>query len=226
MVRLVLFDIDGTLLLTNHVGITAFDRTLELMFGVQHGTRGLSFAGRTDTGLVRELFTKHKIDVTDENRRKFLDCYTHLLAEMLPHCKGVVCPGAVELMHELESLPDAPALGLLTGNFRLGAELKLLHFNLWHKFITGAFAEDNEDRNKIAHAALERGQKDLGKKLQGHEVVVIGDTPLDIACGRAIGAKVLAVATGNSPIGELAPYGCEWTVENLASIRARDICPR
>ncbi len=137
MIRLIFFDIDSTLLHTNHAGILAFEKTLELHFNVSEGTKGLSFAGRTDTGLVRELFLKHGIEITPQNFQKFFDGYAKLLEQMLPDCKGVVCPGATELIHGLESLPDPPALALLTGNIQRGAELKLRHYNLWHRFVTG-----------------------------------------------------------------------------------------
>jgi len=224
MVRLVLFDIDGTMLLTNHVGITAFDRVLKSQFGVPNGTRGLNFAGRTDTGLIREIFLKHGIAVTEENRERFLVAYLHFLAEMLPHCSGVVCAGVAGLMEEMKSLPTPPTLGLLTGNFRLGAELKLRQFGLWDDFVLGAFAEDHEDRNLIAAAALERGRAMLGPDLKGEEIVVIGDTPHDITCGRAIGAKVLAVATGNFSVKELAALKPDWTLPDLTHLGAAEIC--
>ena len=94
-------------------------------------------------------------------------------------------------------------LGLLTGNIRLGAEIKLRHFNLWDAFQTGAFADDHEERDQIAAVARQRGSRILGTELRGDEVVVIGDTPLDIRCARAIGAKALAVATGGAKLAEL-----------------------
>lgn len=114
-------------------------------------------------------------------------------------------------------------LGLLTGNIRLGAEIKLRHTGLWETFEMGAFADDSEDRNLIAVAARDRGSRLLGKALRGEEVLVIGDTPHDIRCGRFIHAKVLAVATGGATLGELKEHQPDWLVENLTCIRAEEV---
>jgi phosphoglycolate phosphatase-like HAD superfamily hydrolase len=224
MIRLVLFDIDATLIHTNHVGITAFGKTLETVFGIADGTSGLTFAGRTDTGMVRELFLKFGVDPVKANFEKFFDAYTHFLGSMLPHCKGKICPGVSALIGELKALENPPALGLLTGNIRRGAELKLGHFGLWEQFQTGAFADDSEKRNEIAAAVLERGRRLLGDDLAGGHAVVIGDTPHDVACGHSIGAKVLAVATGDSTVEELAALNPEWAVKDLTKITAAKLC--
>jgi phosphoglycolate phosphatase len=226
MVRLILFDIDGTLLHTNAVGIKAFAKSLAMEFNIPNGTEGLRFAGRTDTGLAREIFRKHGVAPSPENFARFFECYTDWLAHMLAESHGEICPGANHLIHELKGLPEPPVIGLLTGNIRLGAELKLRHFDLWDFFTTGAFADDHEDRNQIAAVAHQRGCELLGEKLRGDQVVVIGDTPLDIACGRAIGAKVLAVATGGASLEELKAHHPDWAAQDLTKIRARDICPR
>jgi len=109
-------------------------------------------------------------------------------------------------------------IGLLTGNIRLGAEIKLRHYQLWDAFATGGFGDDHEQRNCVAAVALERGQKLSGQKLQGDQVLVIGDTPLDVECGRAINARVLAVATGNFTVDQLEKDRPDWTVPTLDEI--------
>jgi phosphoglycolate phosphatase-like HAD superfamily hydrolase len=115
-------------------------------------------------------------------------------------------------------------IGLLTGNIRLGAEIKLRRFELWDQFATGAFADDAADRNEIAAIAKRRGEALLEEELAGDEVLVIGDTPLDIACARAIGAKVIAVGTGMYRPKDLLPLQPDWAVDNLENISAREAC--
>jgi phosphoglycolate phosphatase-like HAD superfamily hydrolase len=117
-------------------------------------------------------------------------------------CQGEICPGVTEFIRDLERLPHPPIIGLLTGNIRLGAEIKLRHFRLWDVFHTGAFADDHEDRNQLAVVARERGSRALKENLRGDQILVVGDTAHDIRCARAIGAKALAVATGGHTIEE------------------------
>ena len=121
-------------------------------------------------------------------------------------------------------MPEPPLLGLLTGNIRLGAEIKLRHFNLWEFFTTGAFGDDHEDRRQIAAIARARGAHMLNQPLRGEEVLVIGDTPRDIDCGHAIGARVLAVATGDSTLAELQEHRPTWAVTDLEKVRVRELC--
>ena len=225
MVKLVLFDIDGTLIHTNSAGVKAFGKAFAMEFKIPDADK-MSFAGRTDTGLVREVFLKNNLEPSKKNYLKFFDCYFPWLDYMLSHCQGDILPGVWRLIYELQGLPDPPLLGLLTGNVRLGAEIKLRHYNLWEFFRTGAFADDHEDRNQIATIAMERGGRMLGEKLRGEQVLVIGDTPLDIECGKAINAKVLAVATGKSSVAELAAHHPDWAVASLEQVKAPDILGR
>jgi phosphoglycolate phosphatase len=224
MVKLVLFDIDGTLVHTGGAGIKAFAKVFATEFNVPNGVEKIRFAGRTDVSLVREFFTANGIAPTPDHFQRFFECYAFWLDHILAHSHAEACPGVWELLRDLRVLPHPPRLGLLTGNVRLGAEIKLRHFDLWKEFETGAFADDHEDRDHIAHAALQRGSRVVGRKLRGEEVVVIGDTPLDIRCGRAIGAKVLAVATGGAKLEELQPHQPDWAVPDLTHVTAREVC--
>jgi phosphoglycolate phosphatase len=224
MIRLVLFDIDGTLVNTGHAGTQAFKKTFATEFNLHHGAEKMKFAGRTDVSLVREFFKIHGLPETPEHFRQFFERYIFWLDHLLAHSNGNVCKGVREFIRDLQALQQPPMLGLLTGNIRLGAELKLRHYGLWEIFETGAFADGHEDRNHIAVAALERGRRVLGKNLQPQEIIVVGDTPFDIRCGKFIGAKVLAVATGGATLAELEKHKPDWAVEDLTRVSAQEIC--
>jgi phosphoglycolate phosphatase len=218
MVRLVLFDIDGTLVHTGGAGVKAFARVFETEFSARDGFERLKFAGRTDVSLVREFFGFHGIAATPENFARFFERYVFWLDQILRESHTVSCPGILEFIGGLKALTCPPVLGLLTGNIRLGAEIKLRHFQLWELFETGAFADDHEERDQIAAIARQRGSRLLGEELRGEQVVVVGDTPLDIRCGRAIGAKVLAVATGGATLEELKRHQPDWAVPDLTGV--------
>jgi phosphoglycolate phosphatase len=224
MVRLVLFDVDGTLIHTGRAGVRAFAKTFATEFNALDGVEKINFAGRTDVNIVRELFGFHNIPPTPENFQRFFERYIFWLDQIIPHSGGGPCRGVPEFLNGLRVLSNPPMLGLLTGNIRLGAEIKLRRYQLWEFFETGAFADDGEDRNQIAVVARERGNRVLGGNLHGEEILVVGDTPHDIRCGHAIGAKVLAVATGGATLRELERHQPDWAVEDLTRISAREIC--
>jgi phosphoglycolate phosphatase-like HAD superfamily hydrolase len=223
MFRLVLFDIDGTLIHSGGAGEKAFAKVCGSMFNVPNGTAQLRFAGRTDTSIVREFFTQHQIPPSPGNFEHFFDCYVFWLEQMLEATPGRVLPGVSKLLARFQALSEPPAIGLLTGNIRLGAEIKLRHYQLWDAFVTGGFGDDHEQRNCVAGVALERGQKLLGQKVSGEQVLVIGDTPLDIECARAINACVLAVATGNFTLDQLKKEQPDWAASTLDEISLNDL---
>ena len=224
MTRLVLFDIDGTLVHTGGAGTKAFAKVFATEFNLPNGTEQLQFAGRTDVGLVREFFLRNDLAPTRKNFARFFDRYVFWLDHILAQSETRECPGIRPFLRALRTLPQPPLVGLLTGNIRLGAEIKLRHFQLWQEFALGGFADDHEDRDQIAAVARARGGRVLRKKLRGEEVLVIGDTTLDIRCGRAIGAKVLAVATGGHTFEQLRAGSPDWLVNDLTQVNAQEVC--
>jgi phosphoglycolate phosphatase-like HAD superfamily hydrolase len=223
MVRLVLFDIDGTLLHSGGAGVKAFARAFASEFGAHDGTERLKFAGRTDVSIVREFFSHHQIEASPENFARFFKAYLFWLEQIIRECEGGACQGVMEFYHALEILPQPPLVGLLTGNIREGARIKLQHYNLWEKFPFGAFADDDEDRDRIAAVARQRGGERFGRPLRGEEILVIGDTPMDIRCARAIDAKALAVATGSFSVEELLTHRPDWAVPDLSRITVQEV---
>jgi phosphoglycolate phosphatase len=224
VVRLVLFDIDGTLIRTGGAGVRAFEKTFATEFNLPGATDGINFSGRTDPSIVREAFQKYGIEPTRDHFAQFYDRYVFWLEHLLHQLDGAPCPGVQEFIAQLHALPHPPLLGLLTGNIRLGAEIKLRHYDLWEHFHTGGFGDDHEDRNKLAKIAMDRGGRMIGRAMDGDEVLVIGDTARDIECGKAIGARVVGVGTGLYPAAELKAYEPRWAVGDLTEVCAEEIC--
>ena len=223
VIRLVLFDIDGTLIRTGGAGVKAFEKTFAAEFSLGHGIEQISFAGRTDPAIVREFFALHRLQPSPRNFQRFFECYVFWLDYFVDQLQGEILPGVKRFMSALQTLPNVPLTGLLTGNIQLGAEIKLRHFRLWENFVFGAFGNDHDDRDQLARIAQKRGSSILGKALAGDEILVIGDTPLDIACARAIHAKMLAVATGIHSLKQLQAAQPTWIVKNLECICAEEI---
>lgn len=224
MIRLILFDIDGTLIATGGAGERAFAEVCRAEFGVLNGTVRLHFAGRTDPSIVRDFFTHHEIEPSPENFQRFFDRYVFHLEHLLGQLDGRVLPGVHAWLSAVAARTEPPLLGLLTGNISLGARIKLGHFGLWDRFETGAFGDDHEDRNQLARIARARARSRLGDDLSGDEILVIGDTPRDVECARAIDAKALSVATGSYSVDELRALRPEWAVKSLEQLSPEVVC--
>jgi phosphoglycolate phosphatase len=214
-----LFDIDGTLLDTRGAGRAAFEAVLAAEFGVRRMAVGVPFAGRTDRAIVADLFHRHGIDDTPAAWDRFVAAYLRRLRETLPRHQGCVLPGVTRLVDHLRRR-DNVLLGLLTGNLRSGARMKLAHYGLADFFSFGGFGDDHTDRDDVARAAREAADGQGGGSVDGSQVVVVGDTPHDVRCGRAIGAEVIAVATGTTTLAALAETSPDLLLEDLSDITA------
>jgi phosphoglycolate phosphatase len=204
--HLLLFDIDGTLITSGGAGEGALNDAMLERFGIADGLGEISVAGATDSRIARTMLEHNGLAVTAENITALLDSYLHHLKLRLPLHPGRVLPGIVTLLDRLKGRSDC-ILALLTGNIVRGAEIKLGHYGVWDYFEFGAFADDHHDRNELGHFARARALERHGVEFPPEHIYVIGDTPRDIECGRAVGAKTVAIATGNYSREELA--ACE-----------------
>ena len=221
--RLVLFDIDGTLLWTDGAGRRAIHRALIEIFG-DTGPADHRFDGKTDPQIVRELMrvVGHEDEHIDERMSELFARYVVCLREELrdPEHRAVPLPGVTDLLAALESRDDA-TLGLLTGNLVEGARAKLEAVGIDPEiFVIGAFGSDHELRPELPAIAQRRARELLGIDVAGSHVVVIGDTPADVECGRDIGARAIGVATGRYSTNELAAHGAAAVFTDLTDTAA------
>jgi phosphoglycolate phosphatase-like HAD superfamily hydrolase len=215
--RLLLWDIDGTLINTGAAGQHALVRATIQRFGGDGDLKGVEIAGRTDIAIAHQILEKYREPVTDESVRPFLDLYLDLLVEELPRRDGRVLSGVRELVEDSSHQPHI-TLGLLTGNLRRGAQLKLEYYHLWHFFPFGAFSDDHHDRNALGPCALRRAIDETAIDFSPEQVDVIGDTGHDIACGKAFGARTIAVATGSWSRERLAQHQPDFLFDDLANV--------
>jgi phosphoglycolate phosphatase-like HAD superfamily hydrolase len=215
--RLILWDIDSTLVNTGAAGQHALVRATIEWFGGEGDLNGVEIAGRTDRAIAHQIMEKYGKPATNLNVDAFLDRYVSLLPEELPKRNGRVLPGVRELIEDLARQPDK-TLGLLTGNLERGARLKLGYYNLWHFFPFGAFADDHHDRNALGPCAVGRAVAHAGFEFRPEQVDVVGDTGHDIACGKAFGARTIAVATGSWSRERLADCAPDFLFDDLANV--------
>jgi phosphoglycolate phosphatase len=218
MMNVLLFDIDGTLIDAGGAGQAAMEAALAEEFGARRPVTGIHTAGRTDRAIAMDLFRYHEVEINDGHWNRYLTAYFRLLPNSLRTRRGEILPGVTELLSHLRQRSDT-RLGLLTGNFATGAELKLTHYGLHHHFEFGGYGDEHLDRDDVAREAL-REVHSRHPELEPHKIWVIGDTPSDIRCGRAIGARVLAVATGMFAAKELEPHQPDLLLEDFRNAQS------
>ncbi len=195
--KLLLFDIDLTLIDSARAGRRAMMLAFEKLFGIKDGMDKVNFAGRTDRAIFRDALIHQGMEWQKEKEENFKSVYFEQLKIEIakPNLEKHLEPGVLELLNELSKREDN-VLGLLTGNWHEGAQMKLEHFNVYHFFEFGAFADDSESRNELPKFAVQRFSEKTSLSISPENVFIIGDTPLDVACAKSFDAKSVAVATG------------------------------
>ena len=224
MEKLVLFDIDGTILLTRGAGRRAIRQALLDMLGTTGPIEGHRFDGKTDPQIVMELMelATPPIEIDPERVTAVCKRYTDLLAIELEaeNLEISVLPGVNDLMDELDR-QSSVLLGLLTGNVVEGAHLKLRRAGIDPgRFRVGAFGSDSHLRHELPAFAVERAEQIAGRKHAGEAVVIIGDTPADMTCGQAVGARAIGVTTGSYSASDLEAAGAYAVFESLGDVEA------
>ncbi len=209
-----LFDIDGTLISSGGAGKAALEAALAVEFGVPVISDQLTLSGRTDRAILADLVRFHALALCPTTSQRLIASYLHHLPSSLAAGRGQVLPGVLALLDQLRRRSDV-ALGLLTGNTLAGARIKLEHFGLWHYFDFGAYGDEHEDRDDVARAAWQEVTRRHEGIARPEKAWVIGDTPLDIRCARAIGAGAVAVATGWHTLDELASHAPDLLFNDL-----------
>ena len=196
--KILLFDIDGTLLLSGRAGYRALTRTFEELFGVPRGFDGIPVAGRTDELILTAAADRAGVALDAAARARFHRRYCELFAEEIhfPGPRKGLMPGVSRLLEVLAG-NGAVRCGLVTGNFAKPARIKLEHFGLWRYFAFGAYGDDAPVRDALVPIAVDRARRAGVEVRRREDVVVIGDTPLDVQCAFAAGARCVAVATGS-----------------------------
>ena len=220
--RLILFDIDGTLVLTGGAGLRAMNRACRDLVGHDSALDGVVLAGRTDWIILDDTLRRHGRALNPTLLGDLRESYLRHLGEEI-ELPGTgtkrALPGVHQLLHELVERADV-AVGLLTGNFADGAKIKLEHFDLWKYFRFGAFGDDSADRNALVPIAVERAREQGIAEADPRDVLVVGDTPFDVECALAAGAVPVGVATGGFTSAQLRDSGAEIVFEDLSNTSA------
>lgn len=220
--KLLLFDIDGTLLTTNGAGRPAVESALADLTGQTISTEGISFSGKTDPQILREVLTHNDVDPAWTNGRfsEAVESFRQTMHRMFDADSVDALDGAQALVQHLVDEAEVQ-LALLTGNLEEMAYLKVgaIGFDRAH-FPFGAFGSDDEDRNALPLIALDRASGHAGRSFACHDALIIGDTPRDIECGRAAGCTTVAVATGKFDRDTLAEHAPDVLLDDLADIDA------
>jgi phosphoglycolate phosphatase-like HAD superfamily hydrolase len=223
--RLILFDIDGTLLLSGPRVRALFAESFRAVFGLEPPLDGVHFAGMTDRGIVRRLLRRAGAGLVDGDAfavgfARFAEDFARRMEEVYPGCEGPrLMPGVRSLLQALHADPSVVLLAA-TGNLPRTARVKLARFGLDHFLPHGAYGDAHEEREELFRHALELARRDLGWKGRAGEVWILGDTRDDVEAARAVGARILAVGTGVPPTEDLRPLAPDAWLADLGDTEA------
>lgn len=216
--KLLLFDIDGTILLTNGAGTRAANRAFEKIYGLKDAMAGIDPAGKTDPLILREMFRNTLLrDYTSEEALQIYTEYVASLKDEIKKSRIDIMPGIPALLEKLSVRSDM-ILGIATGNIEEGAWIKLKESGLHIFFRLGGFGSDSPDREALIRKAIERAGGHVNRAGHFKKVFVIGDTPFDIIHGRAAGAVTVAVATGGYTREELKEHKPDHLFDHLEDL--------
>jgi len=215
--KIILFDIDGTLISAGGAGTRALNKAFEQILGIKDAFKNFEMAGKTDVQIIKEGLIASGVKLSNVLVSELIESYLENLSIEINNNSKHLKPGVKEFIeliyHELKY-----PMGLLTGNLEKGARIKLEPFGLNTFFPFGAFGSDHEDRNYLLPVAIERFSRTFNYNIDFQQCIVVGDTPRDVACAKPYGATVIAVATGPYSVEKLKTTGADVVIENLSEI--------
>lgn len=215
--KLILFDIDGTLIDSGEAGTRALNLAFQEVFSIPDAFRGISMAGKTDIQIMKEALKRHGLDSENGNIEILCRKYIKHLKYQIENPRRHLKPFIREALTALVGKEDF-SIGLLTGNIKEGARIKLSPFGISHYFSVGAYGDDDEDRNRLLPVAVERFKKVHKKGVDYRDCIVIGDTPRDVECAKVHGAIAIAVATGPYPYETLLNSGADMVLRDMSGL--------
>jgi len=214
-VKLLLFDIDGTLVLTGGAGIRALNRAFCQVVGIVNALDGIRLHGKTDPAIVREIFNARGAFQNADSYDQILAAYVEFLPEEVQQSRNYrVLPGILRFLQDFQGRSDL-AFGLATGNVEAGARIKLARGNLNPFFAFGGFGSDAENRTELVRRAAHNGSRLAGVTIDPNDIFVIGDTPRDVAAGREAGYRTVGVATSDYSTEDLSAAGADLVLSDF-----------
>ncbi len=215
--KLILFDIDGTLVNTGGAGSRALNIVFREYFSIDNAFKNINMAGKTDVQIIKEGLADNNLKIQNGLIEELSNLYIKTLSIEINNNRKRIMPGVKESLRLLSNQKNLFNLGLLTGNMEQGARIKLEAFDLNKYFSFGAFGSDDEDRNKLLPYAIKRFHKIYNREVNFSDCVVIGDTPRDVECAKPYGAYCIAVATGPYTVEHLQNAGAHVVMKNLSN---------